>query len=111
MRKIKAIEGMVLCNGSVYSADEIILGVGAHASDWKEMTEAEAIKICDTSNEEVFVDYKAEVERLIRLQYSISDELAVIRQRVEKPIEFESYNAYCEECKMKSKTVCASLGV
>lgn len=40
-----------------------------------------------------------EIEKLIRLRYSMSDELAILRQRDEKPEEFAAYNAYAEECK------------
>lgn len=48
-----------------------------------------------------------EIEKLIRLRYSISDELAILRQRDEKPEEFTAYHAYAEECK---KIVKDSLG-
>lgn len=43
--------------------------------------------------------YAAEVERRIRLRYTIGEELALLRQRDEKPEEFAAYNAYAEECK------------
>jgi hypothetical protein len=43
------------------------------------------------------------VEMYIRERYSVSDELAILRQRYEKPEEFEEYNAYAEECKEKAK--------
>ena len=48
-----------------------------------------------------------EIERLIRKRYTISDELAILRQKDEKPAEFAAYHAYAEECK---KIVKASLG-
>ena len=48
-------------------------------------------------------DYATEVNRLIRERYSISDELAILRQRDEKPEEFAAYNAFVEECKAKAK--------
>lgn len=48
-----------------------------------------------------------EIEKLIRLRYSLSDELAILRQRDEKPEEFAAYHAYAEECKKRVK---ASLG-
>ena len=43
--------------------------------------------------------YKEHVERLIRERYSVSDELAILRQRDTKQSEFEEYFAFCEECK------------
>ena len=49
-------------------------------------------------------DYIEEVERLIRKRYSISAELAILRQRDVKPEEFAEYNAYAEECKARART-------
>ena len=48
-------------------------------------------------------EYEDEVNRLIRLKYSLSDELAILRQRDTKPDEFKAYNDYVEECKAKAK--------
>lgn len=48
-------------------------------------------------------DYIAYLERLIRMRYSVSAEIAILRQRDTKPIEFEEYNAYVEDCKRKAK--------
>ncbi len=44
-------------------------------------------------------DYAAEVERAVRKRYTVSAELAILRQRDVKPGEFEEYNAYVESCK------------
>lgn len=49
------------------------------------------------------IDYATEVERLIRDKYTVSAELAILRQRDTKPEEFAEYNAYCEDCKAKVK--------
>lgn len=43
--------------------------------------------------------YALRVGELVREKYSVSDELALLRQRDEKPEEFAAYNAYAEECK------------
>lgn len=43
------------------------------------------------------------VNKLIRKKYSLSEELAILRQREEKPEEFMVYNAFVEECKNKAK--------
>lgn len=48
-------------------------------------------------------EYEDEVNRLIRLKYSLNDELAILRQRDTKPDEFKAYNDYAEECKAKAK--------
>lgn len=48
-------------------------------------------------------DYEVLVERFIRESYTISEELAVQRQRDSKPEEFKAYNDYCESCKCKAR--------
>lgn len=50
-------------------------------------------------------EYESEVERLIREQYSVSAELAILRQRDDKAEEFAQYNAYAEECKLRAKEI------
>lgn len=45
------------------------------------------------------------VERLIRKKYTVSAELAILRQRDEKPEEFAEYNAYAEQCKAEAKKI------
>ena len=65
------------------------------------MTKTERLlaKLNGTLDEE----YSALVSRKIRARYSLSDELALSRQRDAKPEEWEAYNAYCEECKAEAK--------
>ena len=43
------------------------------------------------------------VSRLIRERYSVDDEMAILRQRDEKPDEYQAYFAFCEECKTKAR--------
>ena len=47
--------------------------------------------------------YESLVERYIRERYTLSAELAILRQRDEKVQEFEEYYAYAEECKARAK--------
>jgi hypothetical protein len=47
--------------------------------------------------------YEEKVEQFIREKYTVSDELAILRQRDTKPEEFNEYFAFCEECKLKAK--------
>lgn len=54
-------------------------------------------------NGTVECDYMDYVDRLIRRRYSVSAELAILRQRDSKPEEFAEYNAYAEECKARAK--------
>lgn len=47
--------------------------------------------------------YEAEIVRRIRQRYSVNQELAILRQRDEKPEEFALYNAFVEACKAEVK--------
>lgn len=47
--------------------------------------------------------YGARVSELIRERYSLDAELAILRQRDEKPDEYQAYFAFCEECKARAK--------
>ena len=47
--------------------------------------------------------YEEKVEQLIREKYSVSDELAILRQRDSKVEEFSKYYEFCEECKVKAR--------
>ena len=49
------------------------------------------------------IDYPQLVEKKIRAKYSVSAELAILRQRNSKPEEFSEYNAFCELCKSEAK--------
>lgn len=51
-------------------------------------------------------DYATLIVGYIREQYSLDDELALQRQRdnsEEKKEEFDTYNAYCDNCKLQAK--------
>lgn len=44
-------------------------------------------------------EYEDYVNSLIRQKYSLSQELAILRQKTEKPTEYTEYFNYCEQCK------------
>jgi hypothetical protein len=54
--------------------------------------------------EEKKQNYKREIERLIALKYDIYDELAIQRQKEEKPEEYQEYYDYVEQCKAEAKS-------
>lgn len=57
-----------------------------------------------TVNEKSFTYlYESLVVRKIRARYTINQELAIIRQRDEKPSEFAEYNNFVERCKAQAK--------
>nr|DAE98689.1 MAG TPA: hypothetical protein [Caudoviricetes sp.] len=47
--------------------------------------------------------YEDEVVRLVRQRYDVEAELAILRQRDEKPDEFAEYYAFVEGCKTRAK--------
>ncbi len=49
--------------------------------------------------------YEDIVVRLIRKQYTVSRELAVLRQRDSKPEEYQRYDEYAEACKAEAKKI------
>lgn len=49
------------------------------------------------------IPYENLVELLIRQKYSVSDELALLRQKDSKKEEYEDYFAYVETCKSQAK--------
>lgn len=61
-------------------------------------------KSAELAEIKVTIDYPQLVENKIRTRYSVSAELAILRQRETKPEEFAEYNAFCELCKVEAKT-------
>lgn len=56
-----------------------------------------------TETPHVPMDYGETVNELIRRKYTLSEELAILRQRGTKAEEFEAYNAYAESCKGEAR--------
>lgn len=56
-----------------------------------------------TETSTVPMDYGETVNGLIRRKYTLSEELAILRQRGTKAEEFEAYNAYAESCKEEAR--------
>lgn len=71
------------------------LAIGLSVEQCEEVDEIPNIR-----NEE---DYGNQVNNLIRRRYSLSEELAILRQKDEKPDEYRAYFAFCEECKANAK--------
>lgn len=95
-------------NGHVYSTDGKYIHRLSTDSYFKRGTvldgdtadsfeESDAVPACTSAQ------YAERVNDLIRERYSISQELAILRQRDTKPQEFAEYNAYAEECKRKAR--------
>lgn len=54
--------------------------------------------------------YESEIIRRIRKRYTVNQELAILRQRDEKPEEFTTYNEYVEACKAEVKKLMSDKG-
>lgn len=63
------------------------------------------IEVPDIIIPQPILNYDTEVIRQIRERYSINDELAILRQRDEKPEEFNTYSSYCEDVKSRVKNM------
>ena len=67
---------------------------------YRDMTEEEIAEL-DKAESDYWksIGYEEAVDNEIRKKYSASAEFAILRQKEEKPDEYASYYAYCEECK------------
>lgn len=72
-------------------------------TDYEEIDD-KVLEAEEAHNKEVdYQKYKEYVNVLIRQKYSLAEELAIQRQRDEKPDEFKIFYAYCEQCKEIAK--------
>ena len=49
------------------------------------------------------VNYSSIVAALVKLKYTVNDEIALLRQQATKPAEYQAYYDYVEECKVLAK--------
>lgn len=95
-----AAEGCVLRRKGAKPTDEgaqKALILIEEADEWEELPVAgvQAAKAAYEAAER----YETKVNELIRERYSVSQELAILRQREVKPEEFAEYNEFAEGCK------------
>ena len=67
----------------------------------REMTQEEIAQ--QEAMQNITIPYEQHVIELIRQKYSLDEEFAIQRQRDVKPIEFQQYFDYCEQCKTEAK--------
>lgn len=53
---------------------------------------------------EIGAKYENLIVSKIRQKYSVNQELAILRQRDTKPIEYQEYYDYVEQCKLEAKS-------
>ena len=88
-------------NGSKYT-----LFLDKRAVSWQEpATEGTQTVIGYSYNEvDIYADHASResfIAGLIHTRYSVDAEISILRQKESKPQEFESYNAFAEECKVR----------
>lgn len=70
--------------------------------------EGKVIYIPDTEPNEIKItaeEYPSYVSMKIHEKYSVDDEIAILRQREDKPEEYTEYYAYCEAVKAEAKNL------
>ena len=65
--------------------------------------EATAEEIAFFTKEQEAIPYKERVIARIRAVYSVDDEIAIIRQKETKPLEFQEYNSFVEKVKTEER--------
>lgn len=68
----------------------------------EEISAMEVLEV-EPTPEETRLNYEKLVTQKIRSKYSSSQELALLRQKEEKPDDFQEYFDFCEQCKMEAK--------
>ena len=65
------------------------------------LTEEQIQKEVERAKEQ---EYENKVVALIRKKYNVNQELAILRQRDTKPLEYQEYYDYAEQCKAEAKS-------
>ena len=99
IKRYEVQDGKVLCtieiNGRWVSNPTI---EQFKAQGWEEYTPPQPEPYVPTFEE----IYKAKIVELVRAEYDMDDEFAILRQKDTKPEQFEEYNSFVEECKAKA---------
>ena len=66
---------------------------------------AEEIEAMTLLNPYEGLSYPELVVTFIRERYTLDDEIALHRQRDEKPEEYKAYYDFCEDCKARAKSL------
>ena len=73
------------------------------ASDFNQDLSFSIDKYKSRKETEAKIEYENRIVTLIRKKYNVNQELAILRQRDTKPLEFAEYNEYVEQCKEQVK--------
>ena len=101
-RKIDGLTGNEFYLGTLYylNGEPLDPPIEEHPWDFEEVSPEQ---LEEERRENLRPEYERLVDKYVREIYSVSDELAIQRQRDTKPEAFDEYFAYCEECKERAK--------
>lgn len=91
-------------SGSKLKFEEVDIAVDADVKDAKFEDIIDGVFSRRLYDERKQREYENYIETLIREQYTLGQELAILRQRDTKQQEFEAYNTFVENCKNVAKT-------
>lgn len=90
-------------DGMIEVSDEELKEIGkTKCFDIEAQTVIDYIKP-EPTLEQKLAQYPLLVEKYIREKYSISAEFSILRQKDDKPEEFNEYYIYAESCKVRAK--------
>lgn len=90
----------------IRSGNQYTLFLDKRAASWQEPATEGTQTVVGFSYNEVDitagnVSREAFIAGLIHTQYSVDDEISILRQKDSKPAEFEAYDEFAEECKVR----------
>lgn len=90
-----------LSNGSVQIWKELVSPAVEAKEAWDEYEEIQ-VYVLYTAEEKQRL-YERKVDSLIRSKYTLSQELAILRQQESKSDEYKAYFDFCEQCKISAR--------
>ena len=90
----------------IRSRNKYTLFLDKRAASWQEPAMEGTQTVVGYNYEEVDIsaDHASResfIAGLIRTRYSADDEISILRQKDSKPQEFDAYNTFAEECKVR----------
>ena len=90
----------------IRSGNQYTLFLDKRAASWQEPAMEGTQTVVGYNYEEVDVSAdnasrESFIAGLIHTRYSVDDEISILRQKESNPQEFEAYNAFAEECKVR----------
>lgn len=90
----------------IRSGNQYTLFLDKRAASWQEPAIEGTQTVVGYKYEEIDIaadnaSRESFIAGLIHTRYSVDDEISILRQKESKPQEFEAYNAFAEECKVR----------